>query len=208
MNLIIQNILLGITLAAPIGPASMAIIRNGLKHGFLGGFTTAVGVVLADTTYLLIVYFGLSALMGYSLVKIILWVYGAVVLFYLGYLSIREFFGKIDLKKYKEKKGSNLFFVGYSVNISNPMAVVFWAGIFGSILAASNHSLSKLNGLLYSLTIIIGILMWHTFLSFLSHFGNKFFKEKYFKYISLISGLILIWFGLGFGYKAITFFNK
>jgi len=49
-QLILQHVILGITIAAPIGPASMAIIRNGLKDGFIGGFKTALGVVAADTT--------------------------------------------------------------------------------------------------------------------------------------------------------------
>lgn len=205
---IFANFLLGISLAAPLGPASTVIIRNGLKHGFIGGIVTALGVVSADLTYLLIVYFGLSSFIGIPLVKMGLWIFGALVLIYLGYQSIREYFSKINMNKFDDRKTTNLFLHGYSVNISNPLAVVFWAGIYGSILASQGSSLSGTWGLLLSLTIIIGILIWHTFLSFLTFWGNRFFKEKYFKYIALISGLTLIWYGLTFAYKAFVFVNN
>jgi threonine/homoserine/homoserine lactone efflux protein len=198
-----QNILLGITLAAPIGPASIAIIRNGLKHGFWGGFMTALGVVSADTTYLLIVYLGLSTIITIPAVKLLIWVFGAIVLLYLGYQSIKDSSKNIDIARVTTKiKSGNLFVSGYGINISNPMAVVWWGGVFGSILANSLSSVSKISALLLSFSIVIGIMMWHTFLSLLTHWGNRILNKTLFKYISIFSGLILIWFGLTFGYKA------
>ena len=60
MSQILQNIVLGISLAAPIGPANIAVIRRGLKYGFLPAFLVGLGVVFADMTYLLLIYFGLA----------------------------------------------------------------------------------------------------------------------------------------------------
>ena len=58
MDLVLRNILLGISLAAPIGPSGVAVIQNGLRRAFL----TGLGVTLADATYLLVVFFGISSL--------------------------------------------------------------------------------------------------------------------------------------------------
>ena len=89
VNDILRNILLGITLAIPLGPASLAVIQTGLRAGFLRAWMTGIGVTLADTTYLLVVYFGLSGFMGIPAVKIAVWMLGALVLFYLGWQSLR-----------------------------------------------------------------------------------------------------------------------
>ncbi|MFH0773670.1 MAG: LysE family transporter [bacterium] len=207
-HLALQNIVLGITIAAPIGPASMAVIRSGLRGGFLSGFKTALGVIAADTTYLLIVFFGLSYFISIPLVKVGLWIFGSLVLFYFGYHGIKDFFKKIKIKKNEREKDTNLFILGYSINISNPMAVIWWSAIFGSILASSSYTTSKIEGLFLSLTIVIGILMWHTFLSFLTHWGNRFVKENNFRYVAGLSGIILIWYGVTFAYKVITFLMK
>jgi threonine/homoserine/homoserine lactone efflux protein len=64
MNEIVRNIFLGLSLAAPLGPSSVAVIQNGLKWGFQRALMTGIGVTLADTTYLLVVFFGLSGFMG------------------------------------------------------------------------------------------------------------------------------------------------
>ena len=46
---VIRNILLGLALAAPIGPAGIAVIRNGLNHGFFRAFLTGVGITLVKS---------------------------------------------------------------------------------------------------------------------------------------------------------------
>jgi threonine/homoserine/homoserine lactone efflux protein len=204
MTNVCQNILLGISLAVPLGPATIAIIRSGLKFGFLSALITALGIVTADTTYILLVYLGVSRFVTLPLVKVIIWTFGTFTLFYLGFQGLKELFRQTDLNQSAVQIERNFFLVGYVVNISNPIAIVWWLGVFGSILAASTENGSSTTALLYSLTIVIGIMSWHTFLSFLTHWGNKFFKESIIRYVSAIGGLILIGFGLRFGHNALT----
>lgn len=208
MTNIIQNIILGISLAAPLGPATIATIRSGLKFGFLSALVTALGVVSADITYVLLVYLGLSSFVVIPIVKAAIWSFGAIVLFYLGFQSIKEVFRETDLNRSAVEMDQNLFLVGYAVNISNPIAIVWWLGVFGSILASSTGHVSSTTALFYSLTILIGVMSWHTFLSFLTHWGNKFFKENILRYVSAIGGLILIGFGLHFGHSALTLLTQ
>jgi threonine/homoserine/homoserine lactone efflux protein len=209
MTDIVQNIILGISLAAPLGPATIAIIRSGLKFGFLSALITAVGVVSADTTYILLVYLGLSRFVVIPMIKALIWSFGALVLFYLGYRSIKEVFRKTDFTtKSAVEIDKNSFLVGYAVNISSPIAIVWWLGVFGSILASSTQNDSNIIALLYSLTIVVGIMLWHTFLSFLTHWGNKFFRKDIVRYMSAVGGLILIGFGLRFGHNALILLTQ
>ena len=62
MDLVVRNVLLGISLAAPIGPSGVAVIQNGLGRGFRRGFLTGLGVTLAAGLVLL----GFAARFAYS----------------------------------------------------------------------------------------------------------------------------------------------
>ncbi len=200
---IFRNILLGISLAAPLGPAGVAVIQNGLRHGFTRAFFTGLGVTMADATFLLVVFFGLSNFLESSIVKITIWCFGAAVLLYFGYRSIRGAKGNYDLEGDTVATARNPFLVGYLVNASNPISVVWWSGVFGSLLSETIGSTSRLMALVHSSTILIGILLWHASMSFLTHRGRRFVNERVARWVSVIAGLALALFGLRFGYNGL-----
>ncbi|RPI30346.1 MAG: lysine transporter LysE [Chloroflexota bacterium] len=202
MNNILQNIILGITLAAPVGPASIAIIKSGLQGGFFSAIKTALGVITADVTYIFVAYFGLASFITIPLVKTLILAFGMVVLAYLGFQTIRGALSKKEITITERPVRRNSFFEGFAVNISNPMAVVWWLGLIGSILATSTQAATNGSALLYALTVVIGIMLWHTGLSVFSHFSKRLFSSTILKYISIASGIVLFGFALRFGYNA------
>jgi threonine/homoserine/homoserine lactone efflux protein len=203
VNLILQNILLGLSIAAPIGPASIAILKSGFQGGFGSAIKVALGVVSADVTYVVVAYFGLARLITIPIVETLILFFGMLVLAYLGFVTIREAATPKAVDAGPPKVAKNLFFQGYAVNISNPMAVVWWLGVIGSILATSTQATNSLVTLLYTLAIVVGIFIWHTGLSIVSHFSQRVFSSTVVKYISIISGLVLFGFALRFGYNAL-----
>ncbi|MFH2040491.1 MAG: LysE family transporter [Chloroflexota bacterium] len=204
MTDLLRNILLGISLAAPIGPSGLAVIQNGLRHGFLRAFVTGLGVTLADATYLLLVFFGLSRLIDIPLVKVLIWSLGALVLIYLGIQSIREAFRSVDLDKPIEPVARNPLLAGYLVNISNPIAIVWWLGVFGSLLGTTAGDTSRLGALLGGSSILVGILTWHTSISLLTHWGKRILNASLVSLISGLAGLALVVFGLRFAWLAVS----
>lgn len=203
MNSIIGNLILGISLAAPLGPSGVAVIQNGLKWGFPRALLTGIGVTMADATYLLVVFFGLSGFMGSSIIKVLIWTFGALVLLFLGFQSIREGVGRIDFENPNVSASKNPLLTGYLINISNPIAIVWWVGIFGSLLGATAAGENKLSALLSSATILIGILAWHSTMSVLTNWGKRFLNQRTARYISLVAGMALILFGVRFAYNAV-----
>ena len=91
---------------------------------------------------------------------------------------------------------------GYLVNISNPLAVLFWVGIFGSSIEQS-VSESKVIMLLVSSTILVGILIWHSTMSLLSNWGKRYLNEKTLTFFSVTAGLGLFMFGVKFAYSVV-----
>jgi threonine/homoserine/homoserine lactone efflux protein len=208
MDEILRNVLLGITLAAPIGPAGVAVIQSGLRSGFQRAFLTGLGITTADLTYMLLVYLGLSSFISIPAVKVAIWGIGTLVLLYLGVQSIREGSRKIDFDPNAEMPivaGSrNPYLVGYLVNISNPIAVVFWLGIFGSLITAGSGRRPGLEALIGGSSILAGILIWHTSMSILTHWGKRYVNNRTARVVSIVAGLALVGFGLRFGFNAIS----
>lgn len=57
-----KGFLMGLAIAAPVGPISVLCIQRSLHNGFKVGLMTGLGAALADGTYGLIAGFGLTAI--------------------------------------------------------------------------------------------------------------------------------------------------
>ncbi|MBI4399947.1 LysE family transporter [Candidatus Micrarchaeota archaeon] len=193
---IIQYILLGISLAAPIGPVGIELIRRGLKNGFLSGFLVGFGAIFADLTWAFIAYFEIANFITIPIVRTVLWLSGAWVLCYLGYKSFMDYSRRIELEELGNTEHKNSFITGFLIAISSPITMVWWITVAGSMAGQAT------NGLFNISAIIFGIFLWVCFLSMLLHWGKKFVNEKSMRYVSAIGGIILILFGIYFAYSA------
>lgn len=61
---IIWGILIGVVVAAPLGPVNLICIRRTLAYSRRNGFTVGMGAAVADTIFGAIAVFGLSSVMG------------------------------------------------------------------------------------------------------------------------------------------------
>lgn len=202
MNTVLSGVLLGLSITAPIGPTNIEVIRRGLKEGWKSSASFCLGVMVALIVYLLLVVFGLSLLTQSKIFNIILLFFGVIVLFYLSYNAVKDFFKNKELDISGKVESKKHFIPGIILTISNPAVLLLWTGIMGADLASSTASFSR--GLFLSIGILIGVVIFFTFLISLIYRGRKFINQKNFKYVSLVAGLILLYFAIKFGYKFIT----
>ncbi|MGB4089808.1 MAG: LysE family transporter [Smithellaceae bacterium] len=201
---LLQNILLGLSLAAPIGPVNLEIIKRGLKSGFTQAFLTGAGAMSADATYLTLIFFGLISFLNIPLMKIFLGVAGSIVLVYLGATSIKEYCGKsLTNTKQPHRLFKNSYTAGYVLAFFSPMTIVWWTGVFGALLAGQATPATSMNAFLSCLSILLGCFLWVLFLSAALHWGKKIIAEKVIRFISLIAGIFLVGFGFYFLCRAI-----
>ena len=196
---LLQNILLGLSLAAPFGPVNVEIVKRGLNSGFKQAFVTGLGAMTADTTYLTIIFFGLVSFLKMPLLKIFFALAGSLILIYLGVTSIKDFLGKTD---YDEKQNrrflKNPYVAGYVIALSCPITIVWWTGVFGALLASQYSIQTYFFAYLSCLTILLGCFIWIVFFSAALHWGRKIVNEKFIGFVSLIAGMCLAGFGLAF----------
>lgn len=190
------------TLAAPIGPVNVEIIKRGLQSGFRQAVLTGAGAMCADATYLTLIFFGLTAFLNNAFWIKFLGIAGSFILIYLGASGVRDYFKKSpspNRGKYRIFKSS--FVAGFALAISSPMTIVWWTGIFGALMASQGPVRTSLHAFLSCLSILLGCFLWVLFLSSMLHWGKDFVNEQRTRLISLIAGLFLIGFGIYFIYR-------
>jgi L-lysine exporter family protein LysE/ArgO len=203
MNIFISYILLGLSLAAPIGPVNAAQMDKGIRYGFWHAWLIGLGAMAADAVFMLLIYFGSAHLLSTPFIKTFLWTFGCFVLIYTGVESMANA-GKLLVKEYRGQKESpaKSFTAGFFLTLSNPLSILFWLGIYGSILAKMAEKYGAWDLLFYSSGIFVGILIWDFTMASISSGFGKFVNDKVLVSISRLAGLILICFGLYFGFQA------
>jgi len=202
MNVFLSYILLGLSLAAPIGPINAAQIDKGIKYGFMHSWLIGVGAVAADGVYMMVVYFGVVHFLETPFMKTFLWLFGCFILIYTG---IETMLSANKVKIGENRKDEPLvksFLSGFFMSISNPLTILFWLGIYGSVLAktAATYETSQL--IIYSSAIFIGLLIWDITMAGIASNFRKYLTSKLLVGISLLSGVSLIGFGIYFGVQA------
>lgn len=202
--ILISYIILGFTLAAPIGPVNSARLDKGIKNGFWHAWFIGIGSMIADGIYMLLVYFGMVKFLDIPIFQIFLWLFGGFVLIYSGVESIKN--ANTITLNYSRKKESmfKCFITGFILSISSPLSILFWLGIYGSILAKTIQSNGTEMLLLYSSMIFLGLTFWDVFVAALTSGFRKLLNIKSLITISIVSGVSLIVFGIYFGYQGIN----
>lgn len=86
----LKGLILGFSIAAPVGPIGLLCIKRTLGHGRLIGVTSGLGAATADALYGSIAAFGLTAIAGALLdAQLVLRIGGGLFLLYLGYSTYR-----------------------------------------------------------------------------------------------------------------------
>lgn len=204
IQLLLSYIALGLTLAAPIGPVNSVRLDKGIKNGFWHAWIVGFGSMLADALFMLLIYIGLVNFLNIPIVQIFLWLFGAIILTYSGIESIMSA-KRVSLSYYSRRKDSLLrsFLVGFLMSITSPLSILFWLGIYGSILAKTVTTYGASHLLLYSSMIFVGLMLWDLFVASLTTGLRRYLNEGMLMVISVISGASLVGFGVYFGIKGI-----
>ena len=191
-------------MAAPIGPVNSARIDKGIKNGFWHAWIVGAGSMIADGCFMLLVYLGLNQFLTVPIIQIFLWLFGAFILLYTGFESILKM-DKVTLS-YNRARESLLrcFLVGFIMSITSPLSILFWLGIYGSVLAQTAQTEGTSSLLIYSIMIFLGLTIWDVFMASLTSVFRKFLNLRMLKTISVISGLSVLGFGIYFGQKGIA----
>jgi threonine/homoserine/homoserine lactone efflux protein len=140
LSVFIQGIIIGLTLAAPIGPISLLCIQRTIADGRLHGIISGLGVSTADSFYAVITVLGLTVIS--SLIIAHQYLFRSIAGIILILIGIRVFMlvpsGLSQKSEHETYLKDYLSMVG--IAIANPMTLVFFLVIlpgFGVIIQES-----------------------------------------------------------------------
>jgi threonine/homoserine/homoserine lactone efflux protein len=198
MNLLFlfKGLLLGFSVAAPVGPIGILCINRTVNKNFTSGFVSGLGAATADLFYGLIAGFGLTVISNFLLSQKI-WIHlvGIAFLLYLGLKTITKKEQEIKFENLADKGLFKDYLSTLFITITNPLTILFFLAIFAGL------GLSGLtNGLYSSILLVAGVFLgscsWWLILSSITHKLKNRINSKMLKRIDLLSGILLFFFGV------------
>ena len=191
----LKGIIIGFSIAAPVGPIGVLCIRRTLAEGRLAGLVSGLGAATADLLYGCVAAFGLTFISQF-LIDQEMWLrlLGGLFLLYLG---IKTFLAKDDGKEIEQKKGGLLgaYFSTFVLTLTNPLTILSFAAIFAG-LGIVNTGGDYLSALILVAGVFSGSAIWWFFLSAGASFFQKKIDSQGLAWINRISGVIITVFGL------------
>jgi len=190
--LFLRAFIIGISIAAPVGPIGVLCIRRTLANGRAAGFISGMGAASADMVYGIIAAFGLTAITD-LFVENAFWlrIIGGGFLLYLG---IKTFLEKPSDKPAQASQGGllSMYTSTFFLTLTNPMTILSFAAIFAGTMLGQRMS----SPLVMVAGVFTGSAAWWLALSF----GVEILKDRltqvHMVWINRISGIIIIAFGL------------
>ncbi|HNP72976.1 MAG TPA: LysE family transporter [Kouleothrix sp.] len=195
-TLLLKGLLIGFSIAAPVGPIGALCIRRTLANGRAAGLVSGLGAATADAMYGCIAGFGLtfisSLLMSQQLwLKLI----GGAFLCYLG---IRTLLAR-PAAQAANASGVGLFGAYAStffLTLTNPTTILSFLAVFaglGLASAAGNYGAAAL----LVLGVFIGSALWWLLLSGGVALLRARITPAALVWVNRVSGLIILAFGVG-----------
>lgn len=201
--------LLGLAIAAPIGPTSMTAIRRGLATGAWAAFWVGMGAALTDFIYIAATYAGFTPLLErVPGLKTVLYIAGAAVLARIAYGAIRDaltgrgtpIVASDSATVIVRERWTALVLLGVGVTLINPATITYWLSVGGAFVAANlvERSLAGATGAM--LAIWAGSALWFSILAIIVGVARARIEQLpwLFRAVGFVSGLILLAFAVAF----------
>jgi len=189
-----QGIIIGLSIAAPVGPIGVLCIRRSLADGPRTGLAVGLGAATADATYGATAAFGLTAISNF-LVGQQFWL-GLLGGLFLCWLGFRTFISP-PAAHAAEAKGESLTAIYAStllLTLTNPATILSFVAVFaGAGLGATPNYFAA--GLMVW-GVFLGSALWWLFLSGSVGLLRSRITPQWMQGINRFSGCVLIGFGV------------
>ncbi len=195
---ILKPIVLGISLAAPVGPIKLEMIKRGITGGFWPAMLVGIGAITVDLILMLGIFLGLITFLESDIFSAIL---SAAGCFLLGRLGVKSILRSLSAEKMigssnEKKNAAGSYWTGFFIALGNPFIFVFWLGVYGSSLTSLGPHHTFIYLLIYSLLIIGGVTLWDLNVALTVHFIRDYIHDKMLKAVTFFAGIFLLLFSM------------
>jgi threonine/homoserine/homoserine lactone efflux protein len=190
-----RGLIIGVSIAAPVGPIGILCIRRTLSDGRWIGLLSGLGAATADAIYGSIAGFGLTFVSGFF-IHHVFWfrLLGGLFLCYLG---IQTIFAQPSKKNIAAtgRSGMEAYLSTAFLTLTNPATILSFAAIFAGLGLADTNKNYGASALLVS-GVFAGSALWWLLLSSGVGLFRSHLTPNRLQWLNRISGSILLGFGI------------
>ncbi|OYD85516.1 MULTISPECIES: LysE family translocator [Azospirillum] len=194
---LLKGLIIGFSIAAPVGPIGLLCIRRTLADGPAHGFVSGLGAASADAVYGAIAGFGVAlvtdALLG---AQVALKLVGGLMLLWLGWSTLRA----RPAERAADARGggglAGAYASTFALTLANPATILSFAAVFGGLgVSAGDGSSTGVAALLVA-GVFTGSAMWWLGLSASVGAFRRRVTPAAMLWINRVSGAVLGGFGI------------
>ncbi|NNJ11812.1 LysE family transporter [Chloroflexales bacterium ZM16-3] len=192
---LLRGLVVGVAIAAPVGPIGVLCIRRTLADGRATGFASGMGAATADLIYGTVAALGLTAVAG-LLEGVSLWtrLLGGLFLCYLGVRTLLE--APSERPAAAGARGLlGAYASTFALTITNPATIIAFAAVFAGMGAASGVS-GYGDTLLLVAGVFSGSALWWLLLSGGVSLLRSRVTPTALRWVNRSAGLIILGFGV------------
>jgi threonine/homoserine/homoserine lactone efflux protein len=194
LGFLLKGLVIGFSIAAPVGPIGVLCIRRSLAEGRQVGLATGLGAATADAFYGCVAGFGLTAVSSFLVgQKFWLGVIGGV---FLAYLGVRTFFSEPAEDSARAAGGSivSAYATTVLLTATNPMTILSFVAVFAGLGLGARRDYAAASVLVAG--VFAGSALWWLLLSS----GVSILKNRlaltWMRRVNRLSGIVIITFGV------------
>jgi len=194
INFFIKGIVIGFSIAAPVGPIGILTIKRSLDHGPGAGFVTGLGAATADAVYGCVAGFGIAVISNLLLgFQTWLLLAGGLFLCGLGISTLKQKSpGAKDTPRFKGYIPAYLS--AFFLTLTNPMTIMAFMAIFAGLgLGAATKGYAGALSLVMG--VFLGSCLWWMMLTFGVGQLKQKLNARVLEGTNRAAGLVLLGFG-------------
>lgn len=206
LTLFIKGLVIGLSLAVPVGPIALLCIRRTLTRGGLSGFASGLGAATADSVFACIAGFGLTFISNWLFShELLIRIVGGILLCYVG----AKIFFSVPVEK--QSAGERQDFFGdyvstFLLTITNPLTILSFIAAFAVVGMGGTQGGFLLTAILV-IGVFLGSTLWWMILSSLVHIFHGMLSLRGLQRVNRISGTLIAGFGLAVLFSVVVRFT-
>ncbi len=187
------------------GPLLTYTISQSLNNGPYSGLIIIIGHAILELVLIVLIFLGFDIILQSNIAQIIIGIVGGALLIYMGVNMIIESTKnkiRINISSGKTNK-KNMIIAGFVISAANPYFLLWWVVIGLGFLLQAYKSFDIAGVTLFYVGHISADFIWYGLISVVVGKTRKFIKENIYRFIIIVLGCLLIFFGGGFVYDAI-----
>jgi len=205
-GIFVTSFIIGLSGALMPGPVLTVTISQSATRGWMVGPLVVLGHGILELSLVVAIVYGLGQVLTHGSVIGAIGISGGIVLLWMGGSMLRGA-RKVSLVFQGEKGTASLHpvWAGILSSLSNPYWIVWWATIGLSYIAFSmKYGMMGISS--FYTGHILSDLVWYAFVSSLVHFGKRWANDRAYQALIAICGVLLLGFGVYFGYSGVKSF--